>query len=220
MKSQLAWLFVAVLWFSGSVFGQQSAITPAAYNGVVTTISEGTLYIHGIPHCIATVDTNQGAKRVAVPTMGVMQPLQIGESLSFAGPTITVNSILVINTQEGFIFRATEKGMAAYMADVMNSAQAKAMEAEKSGIPNAVPTLIVESREQVEQSTTKRRTDILLTLLSLLVALLAYERIQHFAVAPARWIRTRLAKRTTPPGGQSAQQTAPTEKQSGQNKNA
>ena len=46
------------------------------YNGVVTTISEGTLYIHGIPHCIATVDTNQGAKRVAVPTMGVMQPLQ------------------------------------------------------------------------------------------------------------------------------------------------
>lgn len=82
--------------------------------------------------------------------------------------------------------------------------QAQAMEAAKNGIPNAVPTLLMESREQVEQSDSKRRTDIILALLSLITALLAIERIQNFAVVPVRWIRARFVKQTTSEKGSSA----------------
>lgn len=202
MKYRLAWILGVVFLFSGITYGAQAQHQQSSYTGVVTTISEGILYIGGVAYCIATVSTVQGAKRVAVPTMGVMQPLQVGESLSFSGPAITVNSDLVINTREGFIFRMAEKSMATYMADMNRQMQAKAQtqarEAEKSGVPNAVPIMLMESQAQVEQSGSKRRTDILLTLLSLITALLAIERIQHFAVAPVRWIRTRFAKRITP----------------------
>jgi hypothetical protein len=91
-----------------------------------------------------------------------MQPLRVGESLSFSGTTITVNSEQVINTKDGFLFRPAEKSMAAFMADMQAQAQAQMKKAAKSGIPNAVPTMLLESPEQTQEAASKRRTDILL----------------------------------------------------------
>lgn len=216
MIMQFGWALVVIFGLASLVQDANGATTSTAEVGVVTFVSEGSLYIGGIPHSIATVNTGHGAKRVAVPTMGGMQPLQVGESLTFSGPSISINSDLVINTHEGYIFRASEKSMAAFMADMTSKAQAQAEEAAKKGIPNAVPTMLMETPAQLQEKAqaeaagaAKRRTDLLLTLLSLIVALLAFERMQHLIVAPIRWIKSRFAKQTVPKAKESAQQSVP-----------
>lgn len=202
---QFGWALVVIFGLSSLVQDANAATTATAEVGVVTSVSEGSLYIGGIPHSIATVNTGYGDKRVAVPTMGGMQPLQVGESLTFSGPNIFINSDPVINTREGYIFRASEKSMAAFMADMTSKAQAQAEKAAKNGIPNAVPTMLMETPAQLQEKAqtqaadaAKWRTDLLLTLLSLIVVLLAFERMQRIIVVPMRWIKSRFAKRPMP----------------------
>lgn len=223
MIMQFGWALAVIFGLTSLVGDANAATTSTAEVGVVTSVSEGTLYIGGIAHSIATVNTGHGAKRVAVPTMGGMQPLQVGESLTFSGPSISINSDLVINTREGYIFRASEKSMAAFMADMTGKAQAQAEEEAKNGIMNAVPTVLMETPAQLQEKAqagaagaAKRRTDLLLTLLSLVVALLAlvvtllaFERMQHLAVAPIRWIKSRFAKQSVFKAKESAQQSLP-----------
>lgn len=208
MRKTATWLFVGLFCLSSMAYGDLNTSTPTG-TGVVTAVAEGTLYIGGFAHSIATVETEGGTVRVAVPTRGVMQALQIGESLSFSGPNIDVTSGLVINTREGFIFRAAEKSMGAYMAEQMSQAKAAAeaqmAEVAKTGIPNAVPTLIMESQEQAQEGASKRRMDLLLMVLSILVAVLAFERIPRLITKPVHWIKSRLAKRTDASSGVAAQ---------------
>lgn len=201
MKTRRKWVFFAVLSFSSIATASKTPDQPPIYSGVVTAVLDGSLYMGGISHSIATVNTDQGPKRVAVSTMGVMQPLQVGESLSFSGPTITVNSESVINTKDGFVFQPAEKSMAAVMVDMQSKMQAQVQEATRSRIPNAVPTMLMETPEQMEEGAAKRRTDLLLTLMSVVLtlmsvvlALLAFERMQHFAVAPIRWIKSKVRR--------------------------
>jgi hypothetical protein len=165
--------------------GKVPTSTVKGETGVVRSLSDGVLYIGGIPHSIAVVETESGTRRVAVPAMS-QQPVQVGESLSFSGNNINVNSELVINTQAGFLFRGAEKNMAAYMADLMHQAQAQEEESAKNGIPNAVPITVMETAAQLREkaqveaaSASQRRTDLLLTVLSIILALLAFERVAH-----------------------------------------
>ena len=210
MKHHCKWiaigLLISLLQFS-TVSNAMSQ--PEVYSGIVTSVSEGSLYLGGITHAIATVNTEQGAKRVAISTMGVMQPLQVGESLSFSGTTITVNSEQVINTKDGFLFRPSEKSMAAFMADMQAQAQAQMEKAAKSGIPNAVPTMLLESPEQAQEAASKRRTDLLLTVMSVVLALLAFERIQQLTKAPVRWVKSRFRKERAIASEEAAQQQVP-----------
>ena len=99
--------------------------------------------------------------------------------------------------------------MAEFIANKMSQAQLQAEKAAESGIPNAVPIMVMESSEQAAESATKRRTDMLLTLLSIIVALLAFERLQHFIVAPFRWLKSRFVKPTTTAESKTAEQTGP-----------
>lgn len=174
------------------------AAKPQTSAGVVSAISQGSLYLDGIPHMIATVDTPIGRKRVAFSTIGVMQALQVGESVSFSGPVILVNAEQVINTKAGFFFRPAEKSMSAFMADMQASAQRHAEAQANSGIPNAVPTVVLQTSEQEEASTSERRTDLLLTIFSIVLGLLAFDRLRGMFAAVYRWVRHRfLAKPAT-----------------------
>ena len=212
MTTNRKWFLLAACWLSGVVLGAQTATAPVYEVGVVTAISKGALYIGGIPHSIATVDAGRGTKRVAVQTMGVMQPLKVGESLSFAGPYITVNSELIVNTNAGFIFRFAEKSMAEHTQEMMDQAEAQAKEAAKSGIPNAVPIMLMESKEQAEESSYKRRTDLLIAILTLIVTLLAFERVHTLVTITLRQIKsliTKFASKKPLPERQAAKQGAP-----------
>lgn len=188
--------FAAVILVHGT-----EPVTIKAETGVVRSISDGVLYIGGIPHSIAIVETESGTKRVAVPAM-LQQPIQVGESLSFSGNSISVNSESVINSQSGFVFRGAEKPMAAYMADIMREAQAQEEEAAKKGIPNAVPITIMETAAQLREkaqaeaaSASQRRTDMLLTVLSIILALLAFEKVAHIIKRLWLWLKSSSAFR-------------------------
>ena len=210
MKHQRKWIGLGLLIPLSLLAAASEAMSqPEVYTGVVTSVSEGSLYLGGITHAIATVNTEKGSKRVAISTMGVMQPLQVGESLSFSGTTITVNSEQVINTKDGFLFRPAEKSMAAFMADMQAQAKAQMEKAAKSGIPNAVPTMLLESPEQTQEAASKRRTDILLTVMSLVLALLAFERIQQLTTAAVRWVKSRFGKKRPTASEEAAQQQVP-----------
>lgn len=202
------WILLIVFWLSSSALGAQTAAVPNSEVGVVTEISKGILYIGGVQHSIVSIDTKRGIKRVAVQTMGVMQPLKVGESLSFAGPYITVSSELIVNTNEGFMFRPAEKSMAEHMQEMMGKAEAQAKEMEESGIPNAVPILLTESKEQTEERSYKRRTDLIIAVLTLVVALLAFKQIRRFMAATRQWIKSLIAKSSSLSEKQSVQQNS------------
>lgn len=167
--------------------------------GVVTEVRPGTLYIAGFAHAIALVDTAQGPKRVAVPSIGVLQSIQVGESLVFSGPNLHLADEPVVNTSKGFVYRAAEKSMAAYLAEQIRVGQEQAQrmraDAAKTGIPNAIPTFVQESSQQARERTANRRTDILLWTISFIVALLAIERLPALAVRLLRWLRAHGIRR-------------------------
>lgn len=222
MTRRSTWFLLGLLCLVPMAYGNQNPSTPAG-TGVVTAVSQGTLYIGGIAHSIATVETERGTMRVAVPTMGVMQTLQIGESLSFSGPNINVNTGFVINTEEGFIYRGSEKSMGEYVEEQMRQAQAQVQvqmaEAAKTGIPNAVPTFLTESAAQAREGASKRQMDLLVALLSIIVAILAIDRVPRLISRPVHWIKLRLAKRTDASDGVAAQQQVAAEREKGDKSN-
>lgn len=189
---------VVLLLLSAQVVAAEKAKT---HSGVVTSISGGSLYLDGIPHMIATVQVSGGKdeERVAFSTLGVMQGLQVGESISYAGPVIWVNLEPVVNTKAGFFFRPNEKSMSAFMAEMQANAQKQAQELSKAGIPNAVPTVLMQTSEQAEESASERRTDLILTIMSIVLALLAFDRLRSLVVGLYRWVRDRFAKKSIQP---------------------
>lgn len=70
MKYHLARILGVVFLFSGIAYGAHAAAAPVSYTGVVTKISGGVLYIGGISHRVATVNTAQGTKLVACSNNG------------------------------------------------------------------------------------------------------------------------------------------------------
>lgn len=188
----------AVVLFIPSVcFSQAPDDTKQVHVGVgkVKVIAEGSLYVGGVPHSVVTFDTSNGTEIVAVPTIGaVTQPIKIGETFMFSGPIIRVGQDSIVNTHDGYVFRKAEKSMAQFQAEMMKNAQEQMEKLVGQGIPNAVPTIGLQTSEQAATSTERRRTDILLTLLSLVVALLALDRIPRLIAGPVRWFRSRFGK--------------------------
>jgi len=199
IKKSLAFIATAgIVFLSPTVcFSQSTDDLKQVHEGAgkVVVIAEGSLYIGGLPHSIVSFDTGKGIEKVAVPTIGaVTQPIKVGETFIFSGPLIKVGENSVINTREGYVFRKEEKSMAQFQAEMMKEAQSQMEKLAAQGIPNAIPTLGLQTAEQAAESAESRRTDILLALIALLVALLAFDRIPRIFAVPIRWLRSRFGK--------------------------
>ena len=209
---------VLLVGFAASAWGETEPKTCGPCGGLVLGVS-----VPAVAEFKKSRMAQLSEMRVAVPTMGVMQTLQIGESLSFSGPNINVNTGFVINTEEGFIYRASEKSMGEYVEEQMRQAQAQVQvqmaEAAKTGIPNAVPTFLTESAAQAREGASKRQMDLLVALLSIIVAILAIDRVPRLISRPVHWIKLRLAKRTDASDGVAAQQQVAAEREKGDKSN-
>lgn len=195
LKTALIISLIIVPLTASTSFSQKTNGEIFTGSGTVVSVSPGSLYIGGVPHNILTLRVGNNTELVVIPSFGpTMQPISPGETVIFSGPKVTVGTDAIVNTQEGYIYRAAEMSMAQYQAKMMEKAQKEMDKQAKSGIPNAVPILQLQTPAQATESAFSRRTDLILASLAILVGLLALDRVWRMLVVPITWVRSRFKK--------------------------
>jgi hypothetical protein len=183
---------VAVAAFVGGFSISAASEELPSFLGSVRSVKPGILYILGQPFRIAVVDVAGKLTNVAIPS-DPYQAAKVDDTISFSGPQLIVAGEPIVDTSKGFVYRADAKDFMETMAELVHDEQRQAEEAAAQGIPNTVQTSIVLTKEQKEQAakaeeaaTSDRRLNYILALLSLVVTVLAFERIPKLVEIPVK----------------------------------
>ena len=166
-------------------------------SGVVTNIVGGILYLDGFQYRIASVKTQKSEIKIAIP-VSMNFPLKVGEHLVFSGSFINLGKDEVLDTRTGFVFRESEGDYQSFIEGMMKNAQTQADELAKKGIPNAIPTTIMETeqqkKEKVEETESARRDrkiDLILTIMGLILGILSLDRAATSLMKLWHWLSSR-----------------------------
>ncbi len=203
-----AWLLIGgiattlILMGPGAAAPQQSGGAVSG-SGEVVAVRQGIMFLDSTPHRVVSLKTRDGILDVAVPAVGAT-PVLVGEKLLFAGRTMSFNAKALIDPRGGYVYRESDKDMGQLMAEMQAQVQSQVASAAASGEPNAVPTVIVESRQQRDErqareaeEAQKRRIDLLIAITALLVAIVALEKVPKAFTTGARLLK-RIVERTAP----------------------
>lgn len=173
----------------------ESTLSPRIESeGTVQSIQDGVIHFSITPYHLVVLKTASGNVTVAVP-ISTTTPIHIGESIAFSGTNASINSQNIIDTSAGYVFRPAEQDYQQYIANMMNQAQQQAQKAQRTGTPNAVPTVTMQTAQQAQSATEQRNTDLTLSVLSLLVGILALERLTSAFFKFCRWITSPFRRR-------------------------
>ena len=178
-----------------------SIATPIAKPDIISGVGEivghkqGLAYFKGLEGKVVSVQTQNTTVEVFVTQLGTTAP-QVGETIYFSGTTATFADFIVVNTNEGYLYRLSGKTLLEQMQERMAEAQKEMALLSSKGIPNAVPIMTVESKAQKEEKRTKEEeerqtsnTNLLLSLISIFLAILALERVPTLAIPVINFIK-------------------------------
>jgi hypothetical protein len=156
--------------------------------GRVTEVIPGSAYLHGREGKIVSVETPNGIVYVFVP----QTEIEVGEPLSFSGPTAVIATWSVVDAIEGSLYRPSARTVQQQIQDQMKVQAAQEREQPAASIIGdeylrAIPTSIVDTREQKEEKrakaveeTNNRRLNLLLSAIGIILGVLAIERLPKF----------------------------------------
>ena len=160
-------------------------LSNSSNEGRVTEVVPGSAYVRGKEGKIVVVQTPGGPVHVFV----LKDEIEVDELLIFSGPMATVANWTVVDSTEGSLYRPGGRTAQEQIQDLMRLQE----EQEKQQPANtligdeslrALPTSIVETKEQKEERRTRaaeeernRRVNLLLSIIGLVVGLLAIERL-------------------------------------------
>jgi hypothetical protein len=181
--------------FAPIVFGALALISTSAnpngtdfVTGRVTELIPGRAYLHGREGKIVSVEIPTGAVYVFVPQTDI----EVGESLSFSGPTAVIAAWSVVDAIEGSLYRPSARTVQQQIQDQMKVQAAQEQQQPAASIIGdeylqAVPTSIVDTREQREEKRVRaaeeasnRRLNLLLSIIGIILGVLAIERLPKF----------------------------------------
>jgi hypothetical protein len=178
--------------------GSRADERPDVVAGRVTQLIPGSAYLHGREGKIVSVETPTGVVYVFVPQSEV----EVGEALSFSGPTAVIATWSVVDAFEGSLYRPSARTVQQQIQDQMKLQAAQEQQQPAASIIGdeylrAIPTSIVDTREQKEEKraraaeeTSNRRLNLLLSIIGIILGILAIERLPKFV----RSIRRGVAK--------------------------
>jgi hypothetical protein len=202
LRSHLLLSFVLVLLTSVASAEPDKVITGA---GVATESEPGLIYIEGSEYKIVRVQTDNGkVAHISVPNMGATQ-VTPSEHIVYAGPILRIGDINVVNTSLGFVYRATAKTMQEEvqenMMKQMSLIQKQMASPPPNSLPNAVPITVLQTNEQKKESLQREieakkesRLNMWLTIISILVGILAIEKVLRGLQIFIEWVLRKLRR--------------------------
>ena len=174
----LCLVFGTTFFISANTFADGKKISG---EGVIVKVYTGIYYTGLVEHQLVKIKSDKNKNfKVLIPTLTSQiygqKNVILGQKLKFKGILDNFENREIVNTVNGYLYFSDKKTLAEQANFAIQKAQQEAAENEAKGIPNAIPSIIVQTAEQKQKSLRKRYIDVSLAVFGIVVTIMVFYR--------------------------------------------
>ena len=171
-------VFGTTFFISANTFADGKKISG---EGVIVKVYTGIYYAGLVEHQLVKIKSDKNKNfKVLIPALTSQSYGQknviLGQKLKFKGILDNFENREIVNTVNGYLYFSDKKTLAEQANFAIQKIQQEAAENEAKGIPNAIPSIIVQTAEQKQKSLRKRYIDVSLAVFGIVVTIMVFYR--------------------------------------------